>query len=200
MRKFSSRISVLTPTLTLLLTAGSGGCVSSAAQHLAVTGGEALSVEPATRDVPRMMRTELRDSGGALVGTENTIVGYDTVTVGFNTRLGERAIDEQDFYHLAGDRGAEDEIASARAKGVVMYDTGIAVMIASLATAIAVPILTTRQNASYSVGQAFLTFPIGMALAMIGANRVHDHHFSATRAFKALNTDSPGWATQLEAP
>ena len=197
MRK-SFRISVL--TLTLLFAAVLSGCISSAAQHLADTGGDALSVEPATRNVPRMRRTELRDSGGALVGTEDTIVGYDTVTVGFNTRLGARAIDEQDFYHLAGDRGAEDEIASARAKGAVMYNTGIAVMIGSLATAIAVPIATERQNAKYSVGQAFLTFPIGMALAMFGANRVRDHHFSAARAFKAMNADSPDWATRLEAP
>ena len=74
MRK-SFRISVLTLTLTLLFAAVLSGCISSAAQHLADTGGDALSVEPATRNVPRMRRTELRDSGGALVGTEDTIVG-----------------------------------------------------------------------------------------------------------------------------
>lgn len=174
------------------------GCASSNYRGLADTGGQALSVSPVVEQVPDVRVTELRDSNGVLVGTEQTVTSYRSVTTGYRLQLGEDVIDEQDFYHLARAQNAEDAVASARAKGLLMNRIGLGILAGSLAAAIAVPILTDRTNAKYSVGQAFITMPIGLALTIFGKRRVEKQNFSATHAFQAIATEPPPWAARLD--
>jgi hypothetical protein len=126
------------------------------------------------------------------------VTSYRDVTTGYRLELGEDVIDEQDFYHLARARDAEDAVASARAKGLLMNRVGLGILVGSLAAAIAVPILTDRTKAKYSVGQAFITVPIGLGLAIFGQRRVEQQNFSATHAFEAIAAEPPGWAARLD--
>jgi hypothetical protein len=180
------------------LVASLGGCASSNYKGIADTGGRALAVAPEVARVPDVRVTELRDDSGSLVGTQETVTGYHSVTSGYSLKLGEDLVDEQDFYHLAHDRNGEDAVASARTKGLLMNRVGLGIMIASAATAIAVPILTDRTMAKYSVGQAFITAPIGLGLTLFGKRRVEQKQFSAAHAFGSIQTEPPAWATQLD--
>jgi hypothetical protein len=181
-----------------LLLLFASACASSNYRGIADTGGKSLAVVPVVERVPNVRVTEVRNSSGVLVGTEQTVTSYRNVTTGYRLELGEDVIDEQDFYHLARARDAEDAVASARAKGVLMNRVGIGILLGSLATAIAVPILTDRTMAKYSVGQAFITMPIGLGLTIFGKRRVERQNFSATHAFQAIAAEPPGWAAQLE--
>jgi hypothetical protein len=180
--------------LVLLVT----GCASSNYRGIADTGGKALSVTPVVEQVPNVRVTEVRDSNNVLLGTEQTVTSYRNVTTGYQLELGGDVIDEQDFYHLARARDAEDAVASARAKGLLMNRIGLGILVGSLTAAIAVPILTDRTKAKYSVGQAFITMPIGLGLAIFGKRRVEQQNFSASHAFQAIAAEPPSWAAQLE--
>lgn len=183
----------------VLFALATSGCASSNYRGITDLGGNSLAVTPVIERVPNVRVTELRDSGGVLVGTEQTVTSYRNVTTGYRLELGEEVIDEQDFYHLAGARGAEDAVASARAKGLLMNRVGLGILAGSLVAAIAVPILTDRTMAKYSVGQAFITMPIGLGLAIFGKRRVERKNFSASHAFQAIAAEPPRWAAQLDA-
>jgi hypothetical protein len=159
---------------------------------------EKLAVVPTVEQVPKTRVTEIRDANGATVGTAETIVGYRNVISGFSLERGGVDVDEQDFYELARDRDGLDAVARARAKGMWMNRTGLALIVAGTAAAIAVPIVVGREAAPYAVGQWFLSFPIGMGLALFG-QRPFDHAvLPATRAFAAIGQPPADWATREE--
>ncbi len=156
-----------------------------------------LSVAPVTEQVPQLRVTELEDAAGVSVGREVTVVGYRTVVAGFSLRKGNENIDEQDYYELARDRDGLDAVERARARGKIMNRTGIALVIAGTASAIAAPIVLGRGAAPYAVGQWFLTFPVGLALTMFGKRPFERHVLPVTRAFGAIDRAPEPWATNL---
>ncbi|NVB83538.1 MAG: hypothetical protein HOV81_34510 [Kofleriaceae bacterium] len=161
--------------------------------------GRALSVAPVTEQVAQTVDSEFRDAAGVKVGTQSTVVGYTTVTTGYQLKLGEAPVDERDFYHLAGDTRSEDVIANARARGKLKNRIGNAVGLASLAAAIAIPIIAGRGAAPYAVGQVFVVAPIGFGVAVWGKRQVERYNFPASHPFGAIQQATPGWATSLDA-
>jgi hypothetical protein len=178
------------------------GCATSHYAGLARGAGAEpatdLAVEPVTTQVPRTRVTEVRDSNGALVGTEETVLGYREVVSGFALKRGGAAIDEQDFYELARDRDGLDAVARARARGMAMNRTGLALIVASTVAAIAVPIAAGRGTAPYAVGQWFVAFPIGLGLTLFGQRPFDDKVLPVGRAFSALGQSPEPWAARLD--
>src|SRR3569833_1289881 len=105
-------------TLSLALAISTlAGCATShyaglARDHVTVPVG-ALRVAPELTSVPNTRVTEVRDNTGALLGTEETVVGHRKVVTGFTLNRGDTTIDEQDFYELARDRDGLDAVARA---------------------------------------------------------------------------------------
>ena len=177
--------------------AATTGCAHSGFQHLEPTD-EALAIGPTYRNVSRYDTTEYTNPDGTPGGTARTLTGYDPVLTGFSYMRGEHGIDEEDFYHLAKDQDGLDAVERARAHGRLENQIGVGLMVASLAFAIGVPILTRRENASYSVGQAFITFPVGMALAYFGKQPFESPVNSAKRGFAAIGQQPEAWTTKLD--
>lgn len=188
-------------TLSLALAISTlAGCATShyaglARDHVTVPVG-ALRVAPELTSVPNTRVTEVRDNTGALLGTEETVVGYRKVVTGFTLNRGDTTIDEQDFYELARDRDGLDAVARARARGMRM-NRGIALMIAGTAAAIALPIAAGRGAAPYAVGQWFLSFPIGLGLTLFGQRPFDNKVLPVDRAFGALGHAPEPWAAEL---
>jgi len=189
-------------TLSLALAISTlAGCATShyaglARDHVTVPVG-ALRVAPELTSVPNTRVTEVRDNTGALLGTEETVVGYRKVVTGFTLNRGDTTIDEQDFYELARDRDGLDAVARARARGMRMNRAGIALMIAGTAAAIALPIAAGRGAAPYAVGQWFLSFPIGLGLTLFGQRPFDNKVLPVDRAFGALGHAPEPWAAEL---
>src|SRR3569832_490189 len=105
-------------TLSLALAISTlAGCATShyaglARDHVTVPVG-VLRVAPELPSVPNTRVTEDRDNTGALLGTEESVVGYRKVVTGFTLNRGDTTIDEQDFYELARDRDGLDAVARA---------------------------------------------------------------------------------------
>ena len=172
-------------------------CAADGYQHRASTGPRALSVEPELESVEDTQRSTLTDASGQPIATAETVVGHHTEISGYTLKLGADPVDERDFYHLAGDREAEDTIAASRSTGKLMNRIGLALVIGGTIATVAIPVaLDDRHAAAYSVGQWFVSFPVGLALAAFGKARVEHHHFAAKRAFSAINAATPDWASR----
>lgn len=179
--------------ISLLVLLSLAACATDRYRNLSHSGGK-LAVEAVTYDEPIVERSELRDSTGSLVGTQETVVGTKPVVVGYSLQLDKDIIDERDFYQLAGDRNTADAIASARASGKLRNRTGLLMAAASVAAAIAVPVTFGRSTAPYAVGQAFVFTPVGLYLAITGKRRVEEYHYDAAHAFQSLGQQAPEWA------
>jgi hypothetical protein len=158
-----------------------------------------LSVEPVTEQVAQTVDSEFRDANGVRVGTQSTVVGYNTVTTGYRLQLGDAPVDERDFYHLAGDTRSEDVVANARARGMLKNRIGNAVGLASLVAAVAIPIIAGRGAAPYAVGQVFVVAPIGFGFAVWGKRQVERYNFPASHPFGAIEQATPEWASRVDA-
>jgi len=192
----------MTPIFRLLIALLVTGCASSNYAGLANVHHTllepALAVAPITDDVPDMRVTEVHDSNGALIGTEQTVIGYHKVVSGFALERGDTVIDEQDFYELARDRDGLDAVERARARGMRMNRTGLALIVASTVAAIAVPIAAGRGAAPYAVGQWFVAFPIGLGLTLFGQRPFDSKVLPVKRAFAAINQSPASWAARLD--
>jgi hypothetical protein len=158
----------------------------------------AVKIAPVYDDVPRVRETQFTNADGTAAGTATTVVGYNRVLADFEYTRGSDVIDEQDFYHLAKDRDGLDAVEHARSVGLMMNRVGIGMIAASIAVAILVPVATGRENAKYSVGQAFITAPIGLGLALFGKRRLDHHVLDADRGFRALAMQPPAWTAKLD--
>jgi len=192
-------------SICLSLLAIISACASShyqgLAKHARTLPDPALAVVPVEEQVANTVVTQFKDDGGANIGTAETVTGYRTIITGFALKRGADTIDEQDYYELAQDRDGADRIERARSRGKLMNRAGFALMIASTATAIAVPIALGMNGSvakSIAVGQWFVSFPVGLGLAIFGARRFDHHLLSAARAFGALGKAPPHWAAELE--
>ncbi len=182
---------------TTLLAFAAASCAHSGYRGLE-PNDVALEIAPVYEDVPRVRETQFTNPDGTTAGTATTVVGYRKVLTDFTYKRGAEVIDEQDFYHLAKDRDGLDAVEHARNVGLMMNRVGIGIIAASLAVAIAVPVATGRENATYSVGQAFITAPIGLGLALFGQRRLDHHVLDADRGFRALALQPPGWTAKLD--
>lgn len=184
----------------LLLAVLAVGCAHDGYKHLEndTTLGRMLAVDPVTEQVAQTVDSEFRDANGVRVGTQSTVVGYNTVVTGYQLRYGDASVDERDYYHLAADPTSEDVVAKARARGMLKNRIGNVVGLASLAAAIAIPIVAGRGAAPYAVGQVFVVAPIGFGVAIWGKRQVERYNFSASHAFGAVEQTPPEWATNLD--
>ena len=180
-----------------VLALAAAGCAHSGYQALE-PNNLPLTIAPVYDDVPRVRETQFTKPDGTSAGTASTIVGYDKVLADFTYKRGDDIIDEQDFYHLAKDRDGLDAVERARSTGMLMNRAGIGLMAASVAFAIGLPIATSRENAKYSVGQAFITVPVGLGLCLFGKRRLDHHVLDASRGFRALAEQPPGWTAKLD--
>lgn len=180
--------------LALLCAVASSACAHS--HYRALPPGAPLAVVPVMSKVPITRDTYVTDASGVPIATETTVLGYKDVVSGFAFKQGDDYIDEQDFYRLAKDRDGLDAVERARKTGRFRNRLGIGLMIASTATAIAVPIAAGRSTAPYAIGQWFVAFPVGLGLTFFGKRPFDSHVLPANRAFQALGDTPPVWAAQ----
>ena len=184
----------------IAIAAASAGCAHSNYQHLEPSA-ESLAVQPTYTEVPRYVSTRYTNADGTPGGSAATLVGQRARCCwsGFSISAAIEAIDEEDFYHLAKDKDGLDAVERARASGALKNRIGVALMAASLSFAIGLPVLTKRENAEYSVGQAFITFPTsGMALAYLGKKPFESPVNSAKQGFAALGDQPATWTNELD--
>ncbi|HTJ41524.1 MAG TPA: hypothetical protein VL463_05485 [Kofleriaceae bacterium] len=113
-------------------------------------------------------------------------------------RQGRAPIDEQDFYRIAGDREAEDEIAAYRNHGVV--ENRIGLVLALIGTAAIVSFATDEEHRDLSV-PLMLTLPIGGITAFIGSDRTSKENLEGfARANEAADRYNAHLSTMGAAP
>ena len=187
-----------TVTTLFLVTACASSDYAGLAHHATTLPDPTLQVTANVVDVPDTTVTHYKDESGANLGTAETVTGYHSEITGFSLRRGKELIDEQDFYELAKDRDGYDAVSRARSRGMVMNRLGFALVIAGTAAAIAVPVAGAPSLAkSVAVGQWFVSFPIGLALAIVGEHKFSHPILKAARAFTAIGQTPPSWAARL---
>jgi len=187
--------------LLLILSACASGNYQGLARRTPNLPDPTLSVAPVREQIADTVVTQYKDDNGANIASAETITGYHTVTSGFALQRGGETIDEQDYYELAKDRDGFDAIERARTRGKIMNRLGYALIIAGTATAIAVPVALGTEGSTIvkalAVGQWFVSFPVGLAFAIVGAHKFDHHVLSVARAFSAIGQTPPHWADQL---
>lgn len=179
----------------LLLVPFATACISDRFQNLPSTNGEALAVKPVVEQVPITRETQHYGSDGLPIGASVTVVGYRPQTTGFQLALGDKVIDERDYFHLAQDRAAEDEIASGRRTGKILMGTGAGIVLAGLISTI---LLSSSDAPTYAKAMPVEGgLIVGALVYAIGGMKVRKRYHSASRAFRALQTEPPAWAVGL---
>ena len=169
-------------------------CGSNPARGLTARGDRELAVEAAYRNVEQVAQTTYTNPDGTPGGSASTVVGYAQVRDGFSLKLGDKIVDEQDFYHLAGDQQMAERIARTRAKGIRRQRIGTVVAIGSLLGAIGIPMATGIQSATYSIPLGLVGELTALYLIMTGNKMIYDYHSSAADAFKSLGQSPAAWA------
>lgn len=179
----------------LLLIPFATACISDRFQNLPSTNGEVLAVKPVVEQVPITRETQHYGENGQPIGASVTVVGYQPKTTSFTLALGDKTIDERDYFHLAGDREAEDAIASGRRTGKIMMGTGAAIVLAGLVSTIALS--STDSEAYVKALPLEGGLIVGAIVYAIGGMKVRKRYHSASRAFRAIETEPPRWAVNL---
>lgn len=180
----------------LLLLSFATACITDRFQNLPSTNGEPLAVKPVVSQVPITRETQHYGSDGLPIGASVTVVGYRPETTGFTLALGDRTIDERDYFHLAKDQAAEDEIASGRRTGKILMASGAGIVLAGLVSTI---LLSSSDAPTYAKAMPLEGgFIVGAIVYAIGGMKVRKRYHSATRAFHALGTEPPAWAVHLD--
>jgi hypothetical protein len=172
-----------------------GGCV-----HMPVTGvkanGEPLTVDVQTEEhsyvgQKRVGETVHRDATGRVVGTSET---YEDQLVKYNVTYwqvfqGQDKIDDQDFFRIAGDNQAADQIANSRSSGLAVNRVGMVLLGVGVAALGAGLVLSATQTEKdefnndvaptwprYVAGGGLITGLIGGTLMWYGAASVAREH------------------------
>lgn len=181
--------------LVMILAAGSWGCATLPKTGVESTG-EPLNVEVRTEThtyvtQAKVGEVEHRDSRGRYVGSssiyENRMGAYDITR--WQVFQGETPIDDQDFFNIAGDTEAATQIATYRAKGVMMNRVGLGMAIGGGALALASIILGSALVSkneygfesrptwtTWSMTGGLIVGAVGGSLALVGNARTKRKH------------------------
>lgn len=169
-----------------------GGCI-----HMPVTGakrtGEPLLVDVNTQErsyvgQQRVGEVVNRDAQGRVVGTsevyEDKVFKYNVTR--WQLFQGNNKIDDQDFFRIAGDDQAADQVAAIRASGLTVNRVGIALLSVGVAALVggAVMSATVKDDATaepapwprYLAGAGLITGLVGGGMMWWGASTVAREH------------------------
>lgn len=161
------------------------GCATSGYQKL--PPGAPLAVEPIITQVPETVESTLRDDRGVTIATQSTVVGYRPRMTDFRLKQGDREIDEQDFYHLAGDSDAERTIADARSSAKLMNTIGWGVVGACGVAAVSAPIAMGKTGAYVTEG-AIVIGALAATFAGLAHANINKKKLPAKRAYQAIGS------------
>jgi hypothetical protein len=173
-------------------------CAHDPARHLTPTGvAPRVAVDVEVRNVYRTEHvgtaTE-RDKNGNVVGTtdltQTRSVGRERYVAGFQLMRGEDAIDERDYYHLAGDDKAAAQLDAYRHRGVIYNRIGLGL---AAVGAVGLVAMVAGDGAIKKAGStAFVIgIPVGSIMALMGHNRMKGNHLPLERALSASGQQMP---------
>jgi len=128
----------------------------------------------------------LATTGCAASHAEGTLGTGEPLKVEWNTfRQGNTPIDEQDFYQIAGDRDAVDDVGAYRGHGVFMNRVGA--VLAMIGAAALVTYAASGDGPKREAsGPLILALPIGGITAIMGSQRLdRARHLPEWRAREA---------------
>lgn len=170
--------------------------------HLPKTGtaanGQALFVDVNTENIQYVGKvkageTVLKDANGNVVGTaesyEDKLMSYNITT--WQTFQGEDKLDDEDFFRIAGDTQAADQIHDGRDRAVSLNRAGFVVLGVGLAAAIAGLVIRSAAAAPVNPDAPYLgTTPNaagtliasgGFVVALIGGSLIFYGNAAAKR-------------------
>jgi hypothetical protein len=172
-----TRASHLTMALALV---GASACASMPRTGMPATG-EPLSVHTGTVEQHHTVKekvgeVEHKTSDGKVVGTSEVYADRDVTTyrdVWYGMQ-GSTKIDDEDFFRIAGDKEAADEVRSYRETGVTMNRIGLVAIIVGAAAMAGGYYFTTQATTieadgtvtNNSIGNLALPFLIGGGVAV----------------------------------
>jgi len=173
-------------------------CAHDPALHLTATAvAPRVDVDVEVRNVYRTEHvgtaTE-RDKNGNVVGTtdltQTRAVGRERYVAGFQLMRGEDAIDERDYYHLAGDDKAAAELDAYRHRGIIYNRVGLGMAAVGVGGLVA---MLAGSGTVRKIGStAFVVgIPVGSIMALMGHNRMKGHHLPLERALSAVSQPMP---------
>jgi hypothetical protein len=160
------------------------------------TNGLKLAVEPTYGNRERVAQTEIRNPDGSLAGTMSTVVGSDRVRVGYELKLGDKAIDEQDFFALAGDSATAARIASARRTRTIAGNVGGVLMLGGLGGVVASNLIDLSEGTKMGATAASIGAVIsGLLVYTVAKIGMHARRTTPAEAYKAIGASVPQWAS-----
>jgi hypothetical protein len=193
----------------LLLASFTVACAHNPARGLTSLDGQTLSIEPTYDSYARTADTTYRNPDGSLAGTSTSVVGYERYRSGFEYKLGNKRIDEQDFYQLAGDSQTANKIKNRRERGVFFTKLGTGTIVGSLAGAVLLGVLlpSNKDMLGYSTGPSTGLY-LGALLVLVGGltgtfewlhgSALISQQQSAASGFKAIGQSPASWALPLQ--
>jgi hypothetical protein len=185
--------------LLIFVLAVNAGCATLPRTGTQATG-EALSVQSHQETATWVEKTKVgevenRDADGNLIGTSDVYQNQTRsadYTV-WNGAQGQTVVDDQDFFQIAGDDAAADEIRSYRESGVTINRIGLVIGGVGLAGAVGgYGLALVGGNDTKSIGYAgatvgVLTALVGVGIAYWGKGRTNAdlHLFDIGRARSA---------------
>ena len=134
------------------------------------------------------------DKNGVVTGytdlTQDRVVGRERYVAGFDLVRGEELLDERDYYHLAGDDKAAQEIDAYRHRGLVYNRVGLALLAVG---AVGVGMMVSGNDSLSKAGTPLFVvgMPVGGIMAIMGKQRMEGHHLSLERARDAVGQQAP---------
>jgi hypothetical protein len=193
------KLSLITSTFAILAVATTG--CASIPEAKTQANGEPLSVREKTENYTyqtqeKVGEVEHRTASGQKIGTSSvyvnqTHVGSYQVWSGYQ---GNAAVSDDDFYRIAKDKKADDEVKSERESGVTLNRVGLGILAAGIASvAGGWALRSSDPNASNTLSTigvygGGLLVPVGGVLAYLGLGKASSvHPLSQERAEAAAS-------------
>lgn len=182
----------------VLMICGVAACAHDPSRHLEANGTRPeVKVDVEERDLvttDHVGTATQTDKNGVVTGytdlTADRVVGRERYVASFDLVRGDEALDERDYYHLAGDDKAAAELDDYRKRGLLYNHVGLGLLAVG---AVGVGLMVSGNDSLAKAGTPMFVIglPVGGILAIMGKQRLEGHHLSLERALDAVGQPMP---------